>query len=208
MTKRELITNARCFRRERRNQIYLQFQGHHTSPGGTSLPTSPKDPSSQSRCLGTHGRNERAEVWETEGAKASQRGSTTMSLGRGNQPPRSPPLPGGLLPRGDRVTLCPRGDRATRRAATSRNTGWKGTNEDGTKGEERGEAHPCADEKLGACFSKINAWPSELDILPPQAARTLFLPWNEPPFPCTKMHFFFFFLFFPLLFRGQMGGSL
>lgn len=90
-----------------------------------------------------------------------------MSLGRGNQPPRSPPLPGGLLPRGDRVTLCPRGDRATRRAGTSRNTGWKGTKEDRTKGEERGEAHPCADEKLGACLSKINAWPSELDILPP-----------------------------------------
>lgn len=40
-------------------------------------------------------------------------------------------------------------------------------------GEGKGsEAHPCVDEKVGACFSKINAWSSKPDILPPQAART------------------------------------
>lgn len=54
-------------------------------------------------------------------------------------------------------------------------------------GEGKGsEAHPCVDEKVGACFSKINAWSSKPDILPPQAARTWFLLCNEPPFPHTK----------------------
>lgn len=78
-----------------------------------------------------------------------------------------------------------------------RNAGWKGTKEKGAGGGEGDEARPCADEKLGACFSKINAWPSELDILPPQAARTRFLPCNKPPFPCTKT------LLFLSLFRAR-----
>lgn len=64
----------------------IKKKNKNISAGGSSLPTSPRDLCSLSRCFGflqntaeTHGRNKRAEVWETDRAKASQQDSTTMS---------------------------------------------------------------------------------------------------------------------------------
>lgn len=86
-----------------------------------------------------------------------------MRSGRGKQPPASPSCARSFAAGRDAVTLCPGvGDRATRRAGST----WQERHE---RGGEGGEAHPCAaDEELGAHFSKINAWPSEADILPPK----------------------------------------
>lgn len=86
------------------------------------------------------------------------------------------------------VTALPQGRGAgllVHSSSSSRNAAWKGMKEEGL---EKARQVKCirVQMRVGACFSKINAWSSKLDILPPQAARTWFLLCNEPPFPCTK----------------------
>lgn len=104
-------------------------------------------------------------MWETGEAKVFQQGSSTVRLGRGKQPPASPSCASSFAANRATVTLCPglgTGPPAGLGAAWS-----KGTKEEEDGGG--GEAHPCAaDGKLEACFSKINSWPSEADILPPK----------------------------------------
>lgn len=139
-------------------------------------------------------------------------GASELKCGKPKQPrlPSSAALPvweeetslqlhtfllGALPPTSDRVTLCPRHGTGPRKGLGASlppwNAGWKGVKGEGAEAGEGGEVHPRTGEELGACLSRINAWPSEFDILPPQAARTRFLPCNEPPFPCTKTVLFF-----------------
>lgn len=164
----EEITNKASHQvlQEGKYHIYLQLKKikqRHRSRKNISA-SFLNDLSSLSRCFGflqssleTHGRTKRPKVWETEGAKASQQGSTTRRLERRVLRLVSPSSARHLLASQWQWQHCPGvegQDCWVHSSISSRNAAWKGMKEEGL-----GKARE---------VKRIHAWMRKLELAFPK----------------------------------------